>query len=264
MPALLSELRGRAAPVPSEGLRKCTRLGIAYFFADFRYRQIGFGKQASGLFHALVRDVVGWRQSRCRFEEVFQLCLPYVELVCQARAGQVPSKVRGNVSADEIDGFAVFASQGYAAMLFGAERRMLHDERDDFRDHPFVEELRRHPRALVASSLLEQVDEIRHVMPSVGFQEGSSHVPNAPEPALQVGAVVVRGKGNRRAPCRRAFGNVRLVLFALSSEIYRDRSDAERRSLLLRHSVDFVVERNAKMFGAPIPQDSVFLECHSE
>lgn len=111
---------------------------------------------------------------------------------------------------------------------------------------------------------IEQVDEIRHVMPSVGFQEGSSHVPNAPEPALQVGAVVVRGKGNRRAPCRRAFGNVRLVLFALSSEIYRDRSDAERRSLLLRHSVDFVVERNAKMFGAPIPQDSVFLECHSE
>lgn len=121
------------------------------------------------------RDVVGWRQSRCRFEEVFQLCLPYVELVCQARAGQAPSKVRGNVSADEIDSFAVFASQGYAAMLVGAERRMLHDERDDF----------------------------------------------------------------------------------------RDRSDAERRSLLQRHSVDFVVERNAKMFGAPIPQDSVFLECHS-
>lgn len=112
MLALLSELRGRAAPVPSEGLRKCTRLGIAYFFADFRYRQIGFGKQASGLFHALVRDVVGWRQFRCRFEEVFQLCLPRVEPVCQARAGQVPSKVRGNVSADEIDGFAVFASQG--------------------------------------------------------------------------------------------------------------------------------------------------------
>lgn len=211
-----------------------------------------------------MRDVVGWRQSRCRFEEVFQLCLPYVELVCQARAGQVPSKVRGNVSADEIDSFAVFASQGYAAMLVGAERRMLHDERDDFRDHPFVEELRRHPRALVASSLLEQVDEIRHVTPSVGFQEGSSHVLNAPEPALQVGAVVVRGKGNRRAPSRRAFGNVRLVLFALSSEIYRDRSDAERRSLLQRHSVDFVVERNTKMFGAPIPQDSVFLECHSE
>ena len=60
-------------------------------------------------------------------------------------------------------------------------------------------------------------------------------------------------------PCRRAFGNARLVLFALSSEIYRDRSDAERRSLLLRRSLDFVVERNAKMFGAPIPQDSVFL-----
>ena len=101
-------------------------------------------------------------------------------------------------------------------------------------------------------------------MPSVGFQEGSSHVLDAPEPALQVGAVVVRGKGDRRAPCRRAFGNARLVLFALSSEIYRDRSDAERRSLLLRHSLDFVVERNAKMFSAPIPQDPIFLEFHPE
>lgn len=57
---------------------------------------------------------------------------------------------------------------------------------------------------------------------------------------------------------------MRLVLFALSSEIYRDRSDAERRSLLLRHPLDLVVERDGEMLGAPIPQDSVFLECHSE
>ena len=31
----------------------------SYFFADFCYRQVGFGKQARGLFHALVRDVAG-------------------------------------------------------------------------------------------------------------------------------------------------------------------------------------------------------------
>ena len=76
---------------------------------------------------------------------------------------------------------------------------------------------------------IEQVDEIRHVMPSVGFQEGSSHVLNAPEPALQVGAVVVRGKGNRRAPCRRAFGNVCVQSSGFEQNVHRKLSSVRKR-----------------------------------
>ena len=71
---------------------------------------------------------------------------------------------------------------------------MLHDDSDGFRDHPFVEELRRNPRALVAPRLSEQVDEVGHIASPIGFQKGPPYVPDASEPALKIRAVVIRGK----------------------------------------------------------------------
>ena len=141
---------------------------------------------------------------------------------------------------------------------------MLHDDSDGFRDHPFVEELRRNPRALVAPRLSEQVDEVGHIASPIGFQKGPPYVPDASEPALKIRAVVIRGKGDRRALCRCAFQNARLVFLILFSKVHRNRPDAERGSPSLRHSFDLVVEPDAEMLGASVPQNPVFRECHIE
>lgn len=54
------------------------------------------------------------------------------------------------------------------------------------------------------------------------------------------------------------------VFLALPSEVHRNRSNAERGALSLRHSVDLVVDPDAEMLSAPVSQNPVFLESHVE
>ena len=129
---------------------------------------------------------------------------------------------------------------------------MLHDDSDGFRDHPLVEELRRNPRAFVAPRLSEQVDEVGHILVSIGFQKGPPYVPDASEPALKIRAVVIRGKGDRRALCRCAFQNARLVFLILFSR-YTEIAPTLSGLPSLRHSFDLVVEPDAEMLGASGP-----------
>lgn len=149
-------------------------------------------------------------------------------------------------------------------MRFGVQRGALHDDRDGFRNHSLVEELRRNSRAFVTSRLSEKVDKVGHIAPSVGFQEGPSYVLDVSKPVLKIRSVVIRGKGDRGALCRRSFQNMRLVFFVFSSKVHRNRPDAERNSLPLRHSFDLVIEPDAEVLGASVSQNPVLRESHVE